>query len=171
MTPQQQTIIDVEASEKKGRRGDGGTYLVVADDSPEFAIALRYAARAAQARRAHVGIIHVIEMDEFQQWGTIEARMRAELREQAEQYVWSAAKAVNDMTGQRPSLYVTEGGRNEALVEAINADKNIVTLVLGAGGSNDPMVGYFTGKGVSSIHVPVLVVPGHLPPEEIDMLT
>lgn len=165
-------IIDAELSEeKRKRRGDGGTYLVVADDSPEFSIALRYAARAARARRAHVGIMHVIEIDELQQWGGVEARMRAELRQQAEQYVWSAAKTINDITGERPSLYITEGNRNNALIKIIQEDNTIVTLVLGAGGSNDPMVGYFTGKGVSSIHVPVLVVPGHLPPEAIDALT
>ncbi len=163
-------IIDVEPVKKRGRRGDGGTYLVVADDSAEFTVALRYAARAAQARRAHVGIIHVIEMDELQQWGGVEARMRAELRQQAEQYIWSAAKTINDISGQRPALYITDGNRQKVLAETINADDEIVALVLGAGGSNDPLVGYFTGKGVSSINVPVMVVPGHLPPEDIDAL-
>lgn len=171
MTSQKNTIIDVEPVTKPGRKGDGGTYLVVADDSPEFGIALRYAARAAQSRRGHVGIIHVIEMDEFQQWGMVEARMRAELRQQAEQYIWSAAKTINELTGERPSLYITEGSRNDALAKAIAEDSQVVTLVLGAGGSNDPLVSYFTGKGIGAIAVPVLVVPGHLEPEAIDALT
>ncbi len=163
-------FIDVEPVVKRGRRGDGGTYLVVADDSAEFTVALRYAARAAQARRAHVGIIHVVEMDELQQWGGVEARMRAELRQQAEQYIWSAAKTINEITGQRPSLYISEGNRHKALTDTINADDEIVALVLGAGGSNDPLVSYYTGKGISSLNVPVFVVPGHLPPEDIDAL-
>lgn len=164
-------VIDVEPIKMRGRRGDGGTYLVVADDSDEFTVALRYAARAAQARRAHVGIIHVIDMDDFQQWSGIEARMLAELRQQAEQYIWTAAKTINDMTGQLPSLYIAEGKRPAALAKIIADDDEIVTLVLGASGSNDPLVHYFTGKGVAHLNVPVLVVPGHLPPEDIDALT
>lgn len=163
-------ILDAEPVKRRGRRGDGGTYLVVADDSAEFTVALRYAARAAQARRAHVGIVHVVEMDELQQWGGVEARMRAELRQQAEQYIWSAAKTINEITGQRPALYISEGNRHKALIDIVNEDDEIVALVLGAGGSNDPLVGYFTGKGVSSINAPVMVVPGHLPPEDIDAL-
>lgn len=163
-------FIDVEPTVKRGRRGDGGTYLVVADDSEEFTVALRYAARAAQARRAHVGIIHVVEMDELQQWGGVEARMRAELRQQAEQYIWSAAKTINEISGQRPSLYICEGNRHKALTDTINNDDEIVALVLGAGGSNDPLVSYFTGKGISSLGVPVFVVPGQLAPEDIDAL-
>lgn len=172
MSPQDD-IIDLEPLEPHhlGRRGDGGTYLVVADDAPEFAIALRYAARTAQARRAHIGILHVIEQDELQQWSGIEARMKAELRQQAEQYIWSAAKTVNELTGERPSLYITEGARNDAVIKAINEDNGIVSLVLGAGGSNDPLVSYFTGKGISVSRVPVIVVPGHLLPEAIDALT
>lgn len=167
----QDGIIDLEPLEQQGRRGDGGTYLVVADDTPEFTVALRYAARAAQARRGHVGILHIIEMDELQQWSGIEARMKAELRQQAEQYIWSAAKTVNELTGERPSLYIAEGARTDALAKAVNEDEAIVSLVLGAGGANDPLVSYFTGKGISVIRVPVLVVPGHLPFEAIDALT
>lgn len=171
MSPENNNIIDLDPVMPQGRRGDGGTYLVVADDAPEFSVALRYAALAAVARRAHVGILHVIEMDELQQWSGIEARMKAELRQQAEQYIWSAAKIINELTGERPSLYIAEGARSDALIKTINEDPAIVSLVLGAGGANDPLVAYFTGKGISSMRVPVTVVPGHLPPDAIDALT
>ncbi len=170
MTPDN-SIIDIEPLPAKGRRGDGGTYLVVADDTPEFAAALRYAAQTAQARRAHLGILHVVEMEELQQWGGVEARMKAELRQQAEQYIWSAAKTVNELTGERPSLYIAEGARNDTLVRVVGEDENIVALVLGASGANDPLVTHFTGKGIAAIGVPVLVVPGHLSAEMIDALT
>ena len=66
--------------ESGNRRGDGGVYLVVADGSDEFNIALRYAARRAETSRAHVGILYIISVDDFQHWSNVEAVMRRELR-------------------------------------------------------------------------------------------
>lgn len=169
-------VIDVEPDEtpKPGRRGDGGTYLIVADDSDEFDIALRYAARTADARRGHIGVVHVLDIDEFQHWGTVESQMKKEMREQAEKFVWSVAKKINDLTGQTPSIYIEEGKRQDALIDVINRDTMIVKLVLGASagaGGPGPLVSYFTGKGLNRLRVPVVLVPGHLEPQAIDDLT
>jgi hypothetical protein len=173
-----QQIIDVEGQDvapvsKPGRRGDGGTYLIVADESDEFDVAMRYAAYIANARRGHVGIIHVIDIDDFQHWGTVESQMRREMREQAEKFVWAVAKKINDLTGQTPSVYIEEGKRNDVLIDIINRDIMIVNMVLGVSagaGGPGPMVGYFTGKGMSRLRVPVVLVPGHLEPQAIDDL-
>jgi nucleotide-binding universal stress UspA family protein len=169
-------IIDIETDDnaKPGRRGDGGTYLIVADESDEFDIALRYAARTADARRGHIGIVHVLDIEDFQHWGTVESQMRKEMREQAEKFVWGVAKKINDLTGQTPSIYLEEGKRNDALIDVINRDTMIVKLVLGASagaGGPGPMVSYFTGKGMNRLRVPVVLVPGHLEPLAIDDLT
>lgn len=177
MTSSTPQIIDLpsnDAPKFAGRRGDGGTYLIVADESAEFDIALRYAARMAVARRGHVGIVHIIDIDEFQHWGTVENKMLREMREQAEKFVWGVAKKVYDLTGQIPSIYVEDGKRNDALIEIINRDSMIMQLILGAGtsaGGPGPMVSYFTGKGMGRLRVPVVIVPGHLEPQAIDDLT
>lgn len=168
-------IIDVcevdDGGPSAGRRGDGGVYLVAADETEEFSVALRYAARRAKAHRAHVGILHVVSIDDFQHWGNIEAIMRHELREQAEKFIWDSARTVNDLDGLRPCLYLREGDRIDALVDAINEDTNIRALILGAGTAASgpgPMVSYFTGKGISRLRVPLVLVPGHLDPHKID---
>ena len=49
-------------TKRKGRRGDGGVYLVVADESNEFNVALRYAARMAGNNRGRLGIAHAIDI-------------------------------------------------------------------------------------------------------------
>lgn len=157
----------VNAERKKGRRSDGGVYLVVADDTPEFLVALRYAAGLARANRGHVAILQVINIDDFQHWGSVEERMRRELREQAEKFIWNTAKTVNDWNGMLPSLYVEEGVRDEVLLAVINREENIRMLVLGAGtqggGGPGTLVAHFTtSKGLAKLRVPVLVVPGHL---------
>ncbi len=159
------------AGSKRGRRGDGGVYLVVADGSEEFETALRYAARKAETGRAHVGILQIINVDDFQHWSKVEAIMRKELRTEAEKQVWASAKKVNDLNGMYPVLYIAEGGRTDTIVNVINEDYHIRMLILGGGTSAagpGPLVQHFTGKGLGKLRVPVLVVPGHIEMQKID---
>lgn len=165
--------IDVEEVESKprGRRGDGGTYMVIADESDEFNVALRYAARRAEANRAHIGVLYVIDVDEFQHWSTIENKMRHEMRDKAEKFIWNVAKKVNDLNGLRPVLYINEGSKIDEILKVIDGDDTIRALVLGGGThSKGPgaLVTHFTGKGLARLRVPVMVVPSHLEPRKID---
>ena len=150
-----------------------GVFLVVADDTEEFPNALRYAARLAQAHRGRVGIAYVIEGQDFQHWGNIEQRMREELRKKAEDVIWNVAKQVNDWAGVIPSLYILEGNPNEAVLNLINEDFGIKRLILG-GSSNTsgpgPMISYFSGKALSKLRVPLVIVPGHMEAESIDSM-
>ncbi len=168
------SIIDAEIVPRQGRRGDGGVYLVLADETEEFRIALRYAARRAQTHRAHLGILHVVSVDEFQHWGNVENIMKQELREQAEKYIWSVARDVHELNGTIPALYIKEGNRQDALVNLINEDMTIRVLMLGGGTTSagpGPMVSYFTGKGLARLRIPVVVVPGHLDPQKVDAIS
>jgi len=159
-------VIDAEIIPKKAaRKGDGGTYLVVADDSDEFKVALKYASQIAKNHRAHLGILRIIEDQDFQHWGGVEKKMKKEMREQGEKYLWSVAKTANEFNGLIPSLYFAEGEPGEALLKVIEADDHIVQLVLGgAADHHNPghLVNFCMGKGLSRLNVPVVVVPGHL---------
>jgi nucleotide-binding universal stress UspA family protein len=173
MTVEDAEFSDVTA-QPNGRRGDGGIYLVVADDSDEFAVALRYAARMARSNRGHLGILNVLNINDVQQWENVEAMMRREMREQAEKFIWSVAKKVNDLNGMIPALYVLEGVHDDVLINLINNDSSIRMLILGGGTSATgpgPLVSYFTGKGLGRLRIPVLVVPGHLDQQKIDAIT
>lgn len=157
-----------------GRRGDGGIYLVVADNTEESSLALHYAARLAKSNRGHLAVLSVIDIDKAQEWGTVEDMMRHELREQAEKHIWSVARKVNELNGLIPSLYIQEGSLDDVLIHVIDQDSSIRMLVLGGGaGSGGPgrLVGYFTGKGLARLRIPVLVVPGHLDQQKIDAIT
>ncbi len=158
------SYIDAEFKPMQGRKGDGGTYLVVADDTDEFKTALIYAAHTARIHRAKLGILHIIENQDFEHWGGVEARIKKELRANAEKYLWAVAKTANDFNGSIPSLYVAEGETSEAVMTTIDTDQNIVKLILGGGKDHipGPLVAFFTGKGMSKLQVPVVVVPAHL---------
>lgn len=156
------------------RRGDGGIYLVVADNTEEFGVALRYGALLAKSNRGHLAILQTIDHGDVQHWGNVEDMMKKELREQAEKTVGSVASRAEEISGVIPSVYIRDGGTADAIIEVINEDAAIRMLILG-GGTNPagpgPLVSYFTGKGLGRLRIPVVVVPGHLDPQKIDAIT
>lgn len=140
--------------------GDGGVYLLVADDSREFQAALKKAATMATQNNRHVAILFVMEDEAFLHWGLIEKRINKDKRSEAERHIWEVANRVYEICGQRSALYIKEGKTRDAILDVLNTDPNIKMLVLGAGtASSNPLVSYFTGKGLSQLKVPLLVVP------------
>jgi nucleotide-binding universal stress UspA family protein len=161
-----QDIQDAVIVEKKqsGRKGDGGTYLVVADDSDEFRTALKYACDIAKTHRGRIGILHIMEDQDFQHWGAVEKKVKREMREQGERYLWAITKLANDYNGTIPSLYFAEGDMGDSLIKTIDEDEHITQLILGqrSSGGAGPIVSFALGKGLSRLRVPVVIVPSHL---------
>jgi nucleotide-binding universal stress UspA family protein len=156
------------------RRGDGGTYLIIADGSEEFSIASHYAARIALARRAAIAIAHITDLEEFIHWGKVEAMMRQDLRMQAEKDIWLAAKAIHEEYELFPSLYIREGQVIDKIVDIIEEDRTIRALILAGSknaGNPGPLISHFSGKGMGRLRIPVIIVPGHLDKEAIHAIT
>lgn len=150
------------------------TYLVVADQTEEFSVALRYAVRVATASSAHIGIFYNMDIQDFTHWGNIEKRMREEMRANAEQELYKYARRVNELDPkQTPAIYLEEGSRIETLLRVIENDPSIAKLILasGAGSHLGPLISHFTTKGLARLRIPLTLVPGHLEPHEIDELT
>lgn len=148
-----------------------GVFLLVADKSDDFLVALHYAERFSQYSSIHIGLVYIIEGQDFLHWGNIEERLRQEQRKEAEQYLFDVAADVNAITGKKPAFYILEGDKSESIVQLINEDKTIKMLVLGGdthGSAPGPLVSYFAGKGLGQLRVPLTVVPNHLTKEEID---
>lgn len=143
-----------------------GVFLVIVDSTDEFNTAIDYASDFANAEGGYVALLNVIDDTPVSGWSDIEKRVRKEARSLAEQRIWNAAGRVMDNTGKIPMVSIEEGGdRSDFILKTIEKNKNIVALVLAsaAGSSNPgPLVTYFSGKGLSKLPVPLLVVPGHL---------
>ncbi len=152
---------------------DGGVYMVVADETEEFLMALRYATKIARIRKGRVGILHVVDVQDFQHWGNIEERMRREQRERAERFVWDVAKYVLDWGGSIPAIYISEGPLFDTVINEIDADESIKRLILatsGVAGKPGPLVTYFVNKGLGRINIPLLIIPGQLDIERAEIL-
>jgi nucleotide-binding universal stress UspA family protein len=146
-------------------------FLVVIDESEEWRAALRFACRRAQHTGGHVALLHVQEPAGFQHFLAVEAVIREETREEAEQLLQRVAAEVNALTGGLPVLHLREGQRREELLKLINEDPSITILVLGASTSVEgpgPLVQYLTTKGMGQLRIPITIVPGNLSPEQID---
>lgn len=163
-----------EEVKSKRREGDGGTYLVIADGTPEFQVALNYALHMAKLRRGHVALARIIEPAIFVEWQGVESAAREEARVKAEIELEALAGQAKMQSGITPSLIIREGDRHNEIIAIAKGNPALVAIVLGASsthkGSPGPLVQYFTAKGISQIAVPVIIVPGHLKEEDVKKL-
>ncbi|MDQ2879512.1 MAG: universal stress protein [Pseudomonadota bacterium] len=148
-------------------------YLVVIDDTPESGIALRFAARRAVKTGGGVEILALIPPAEFVAFGGVQATIEEEARLHAEALVASAAGALIEESGLRPSITVRQGEAPRVIREMIAANPDIAALVLGsaASGAPGPLVGHFAGVEPGTLTVPLMIVPGSLDREGIDRLS
>lgn len=149
-------------------------FLVVVDKTEEMRNALRFACRRAQHTNGRVGLLYYIEPADFQHWMGVEAKMREEKREEAEQILQKLASEVQSMSGAVPVLFVREGSARDSILAVIEEEPRIAVLVLGAGVSKKgpgPLVAQLAGKLSGRFPVPITVVPGHLTEEQIDTMS
>lgn len=148
-------------------------FLVVADESNECRVALRYAALRAALTKGCVSLLYVIAPADFQHWRTVEEKMRAEARDAGERLLHKLAGEVNELVDLTPELLVREGNLGEEVLAAIDADPGIHVLVLGAGKGKEgpgPLVSMVAGRSDGHFSIPVTVVPGNLSEDQIDEL-
>jgi nucleotide-binding universal stress UspA family protein len=149
-------------------------FLVVVDDTPECKVALRFAARRAQATGGGVTLLYVMEPAEFQHWMFVGDLMEQESREEAERLLQGLAAEVNDLTSIVPELLVREGRRRDELLALIEEDPEVRVLVLGAAPGPEgpgPLVSALAGELSGSFSIPITVVPGTLTDAQVDELT
>jgi hypothetical protein len=148
-------------------------FLVIADDSPEFQAALRFACRRARSTGGHVALLKVIEPAVFEHWSGVREEIERQAREEAEAVLQKLAGLVMDETGLAPEFIIEHAENVRAgLRKVISEDPHIKILVLAAavgGRGPGPLVASLAKDGVSwgKRKLPVTVVPGDLTDEEI----
>lgn len=146
--------------------------LVIADDTPECRVALRYAARRAQHTNGRLSLLYVMEPVGGQEWMAVEERMREDAREEAERLLYALAEEANAAAGLMPEFIIREGEKKEEVLAFIRSEPEIRLLVLGAGTGREgpgPLVAGLAGD-TALYTVPVTIVPGGLTPDAIDAL-
>jgi nucleotide-binding universal stress UspA family protein len=159
---------------RSGEEGHRRKFLVVIDDTPECARALRYASRRAENTGGAVVLLYVIGPTDPQSWAGVENIMRAEAMEAAEASLGRYADLIRGWSQIEPELVIREGNRSEEIVKLIAADEDIAILVLAAAAGTEgpgPLVTALAGKASGTFPVPITIVPGQLTDEEIAGIT
>jgi nucleotide-binding universal stress UspA family protein len=148
-------------------------FLVVADDTPEYQTALRFACRRARSTGGRVAILRVIEPAVFEHWSGVREEIERQARDEAEAVLQQSAEFVQAETGFPPEYLIIDADNvRAALRQVIGSDPDIKILVLaaavGARGPG-PLVMSLAKEGVTwgARKVPVTLVPGDLTDEEI----
>ena len=160
---------------KSAPHQDNRTFLVVVDDTGEMQNALYYACRRARMTGGRVALLCVTEPGELQSWMRVQDVFRDQRRQQAEILLHHYAGIAQEMTGRLPVLHLREGNRLDALMTLIDEDRDLSVLVLGAAsGEKDgpgPLISHLIHKAVTRLRIPLVIVPGWLTPEELDLVT
>ncbi len=148
-------------------------FLVIADESPEFHAALRFACRRARSTGGHVALLKVIEPAVFEHWSGVREEIERQAREEAEAMLQKMAEFVIAETGESPEFIIQHADNTRAALRTvISRDPAIKILVLAAavgGRGPGPLVASLAKDGVKwgARKVPVTVVPGDLTDDEI----
>ena len=148
-------------------------FLVVADDTPEFQAALRFACRRARSTGGHVALLLVIEPAVFEHWSGVRDEIERQQRQEAEASLQQSAEFVLAETGLPPEFLIVNAESHRAgLKQVLSEDESIKILVVAAavgGRGPGPLVSSIAKDGVKwgARKVPVTIVPGDLTDEEI----
>ena len=149
------------------------TYLVVIDDSAEARVALRFAARRASKTKGAVEVLAVVQPQDFVQWGGVQAAIEEEQRLRIEASVTAAVGELMQTAGIKPTIVIQEGDPVTVVRAYVGTREDIAALELGAApsGSPGPIVADFTGNDAGKLHCPLMIIPGALSDEAIDLLS
>ncbi|WP_293677804.1 universal stress protein [uncultured Phenylobacterium sp.] len=148
-------------------------FLVVADETPEFQAALRFACRRARSTGGHVALLRVIEPAVFEHWSGVREEIARQQREEAEATLSASAEYVQAETGLPPEFLIIEADSTRAaLQQVLSDDPDIKIMVLAAavgGRGPGPLVASIAKEGVKwgERKVPITIVPGDLTDDEI----
>src|SRR5690606_9719940 len=108
-------------------------FLVIADDSPEFEAALRFACRRARSTGGHVALLKVIEPAVFEHWSGVREEMERQERAEAEAMLQKLGERVAAESGQPPEFLIVKADNTKNAVRQVVAeDGEIKVLVLAA---------------------------------------
>ncbi len=137
-------------------------FLVMASETKEMSVALRYAALRAREVEGHVAILSVLPPSGMQLWRAVEEQLVLTGRRDAENRLQELGEMAHAASGRMAIYYFREGQPRDALLKLLEEDKSFAVLVLGASKSADgpgPMVNYLSGKGLARITLPLVIVP------------
>jgi len=149
-----------------------GTILVAIDGSDNSLLAAGVGARMARLLNAHLGFIHVLDVPTLSFWVGVEARMKDDIRAQAEARLNEISDRIREVCDIVPEFYIVEGLPEQEILRVVNDSDNALMVVAGRHGvatekRSHPRwrraTGRLTAKLSEHLPVPLVVVPPDVP--------
>ena len=102
--------------------------------------------------------------------------MKNEAREEAEKVLNTAATIVKESTGIVPVLHTREGEIISELKKLIEEEEDINVLVLAANTNENaknpgPIINALISREISTLRIPIMIVPGNFSKDHISQIT
>jgi nucleotide-binding universal stress UspA family protein len=149
-----------------------GTILVAIDSSHNSMLAAGVGARMARLLNAHLGLIHVLGLPEQSFWGGVEARMKDEIRAEAEHHLTAISEKMHSVCDILPEFFIVEGLPDDEIAKVVAGDSSIIMVIAGRYGVASEKHshlrlgrarGHVPIKLMETLKVPLLVVPPDIP--------
>ena len=152
-----------------------GVILAAIDGSQNSLLAAGLAARLASLLGAHLGLIHVLDEPVVGFWGGLAARMKSDIRREAEATLTEFAARVTESCGVVPEFFIEEGLPEDAIPRVVETREHAMMLVLGRIGLDGERrahmrqraIGHVTNRLLHHLGLPVLTVPADVDPNRI----
>jgi nucleotide-binding universal stress UspA family protein len=168
------TITGVEIT--VSNNDNAGTVLVAIDSSRNSMLAAGVGARMARLLDAHLGLIHVLDLPTESFWVGVEARMKDEIRAEAERRLSEIAEKMHSVCEILPEFYIVEGIPEVEIPKVVADDPSILMVIAGRQGVASEKhthlrirrsKGHVTSKLLELLKVPLVVVPPDIPMSHI----
>ncbi|EGD58629.1 hypothetical protein Y88_0686 [Novosphingobium nitrogenifigens DSM 19370] len=147
-------------------------YLVIVDETPESARALRFAARRALRTGADVHLLVLVPKGDFVTFGSVQATIEAEARDRAEMLASLAAGSLASESGLVPTISVKSGDGPTVVRHYLRDHPEVSALVIGAAGgpSPGPLASHFAAQA-GTLPCVLMIVPGGADDARIDAVS
>lgn len=147
-------------------------YLVIMDETDEARKALRFVSRRAAMIGGSVHILALVQPQNFNAFGGVQATIEQEAHDRAEVLANSAAGNLFTESGRMPQITVKVGEGQAVIKEYLTSHPEVTALVLGAAtdGSPGPLIAHFSAHS-GGLSCPLTIVPGSLSMDDIDRLS
>ncbi|ABC63317.1 universal stress protein [Erythrobacter litoralis] len=145
-------------------------YMVIMDETDEARKALRFASRRAAATGSAVHILALVQPQNFNAFGGVQATIEQEARDRAEAVAASAAGNLFSESGKMPTISVRVGEGQAVIKEYLADHPEVAALVLASGENTPgPLVTHFSAASCD-LPCPLYIIPGIFGMDDIDRM-
>jgi nucleotide-binding universal stress UspA family protein len=163
-------MLDIEQEVILKQQQKDATYLICVNGEEYSKVALKFACMMAKKRKAKLILLHVTEPVDYQGFGAIDNKIKAEAEKNAKKLLTNLTKEIDmDVV-----LLHKEGFIGEEIIKVAEENHYIDLLIVGAAaetGTKSKTLHPLVSSIGTKIMVPMVIVPGNLTDQQIELLT